>query len=106
MADMMMFPETIEEFIEQHKIVDTEQVYSNGIEYVPVFRMKQWVEYENRLRGEEKHRWKIKAYDNLIKMLDRYNISITFEVDREGEPINYEIQTQSDDWGIHWRNGE
>ena len=39
---MMFFPETVEEFMEQNKIVDTEQIYTNGAELVPIFRMKQW----------------------------------------------------------------
>lgn len=42
MCDLMEFPETVEEFMEKYKTVDTEQVYSNGTEYVPIFRMKQW----------------------------------------------------------------
>lgn len=43
MAKTMMFlPETVEEFMEQNKIVDTEQIYTNGAELIPIFRMKQW----------------------------------------------------------------
>lgn len=42
MGDIMAFPDTVDEFMEEHKMVDTKQVYSNGIEYVPIFRMKQW----------------------------------------------------------------
>lgn len=42
MADRMDFPATVEEFMEQYKITDTEEVYTNGIELVPIFRMKQW----------------------------------------------------------------
>lgn len=45
MSDMMTFPDTVEEFMEQYKVTDTEQVYSNGAEYVPTFRMKQWFEH-------------------------------------------------------------
>ena len=44
MSETMVFPKTVEEFMEQYKIVDTEQVYTNGIELVPIFRMKQWFE--------------------------------------------------------------
>ena len=43
---MMMFPNTVEEFMEQYKMVDTEQIYSNGIEFVPIFRMKQWFAHQ------------------------------------------------------------
>lgn len=45
MSDCMIFPDTVEEFMEQYKMVDTEHIYSNGIEYVPIFRMKQWFEH-------------------------------------------------------------
>lgn len=52
MADLMTFPKTADEFMEQYKIVDTEEVYTNGAELVPIFRMKQWFEHS------EKHgRW-------------------------------------------------
>lgn len=42
MGEMMTFPETIQEFLEQYKIVDTEQVYTNGVELIPIFRVLQW----------------------------------------------------------------
>ena len=45
MAVMQMFPKTVEEFMEEYKMVDKDHVYSNGIEYVPIFRMKQWFEH-------------------------------------------------------------
>lgn len=48
MADTMNFPQTIEEFMEQYKVVDTEQVYSNGVEFVPIFRVKQWFEHSEK----------------------------------------------------------
>ena len=45
MPDTMTFPETVDEFMEEYKIVDTEEVYTNGAELVPIFRMKQWFEH-------------------------------------------------------------
>ena len=45
MSDLMTFPDTVEEFMEEYKIIDTEQVYTNGAELVPIFRMKQWFEH-------------------------------------------------------------
>ena len=45
MGDMMAFPASVEEFMEQYKMTDTEHVYSNGTEYVPIYRMKQWFEH-------------------------------------------------------------
>lgn len=49
MAEMQMmeFPKTVDEFMESYKIVDTEQVYTNGSELVPIFRMRQWFEHLN-----------------------------------------------------------
>lgn len=44
-GEMMKFPETVDEFMESYKIVDTEQIYTNGSELVPIFRMKQWFEH-------------------------------------------------------------
>jgi DNA-directed RNA polymerase subunit RPC12/RpoP len=45
MPDSMMFPKTVDEFMEKYKIVDTEEVYTNGAELVPIFRMKQWFDH-------------------------------------------------------------
>ena len=44
MGEQMTFPDTIQEFLEQYKIVDTEQVYTNGVDLIPVFRVMQWYE--------------------------------------------------------------
>lgn len=52
MADLMTFPDTVEEFMNSYKMVDREQIYSNGVEYVPIFRMEQWFEHEKYMRSE------------------------------------------------------
>ena len=46
MNNTMIFPETVDEFMEQYKLVDKDGVYSNGSEFVPIFRMKQWFEHQ------------------------------------------------------------
>ena len=51
MADRMEFPNTVEEFMEKYKIVDTEHVYTNGVEMVPIFRMQQWFDHARQLRN-------------------------------------------------------
>ena len=43
MSEQMVFPETFDEFAEQYKLVDTKQVYTNGTELIPVFRVRQWL---------------------------------------------------------------
>lgn len=53
MNDMMTFPETVEEFMYKYKITDTEQIYTNGAELVPIFRMKQWFDHKpEQKKGE------------------------------------------------------
>ncbi len=38
---------SLEDFMENYKMVDVDQIYSNGTEFVPIFRVKQWLEYNN-----------------------------------------------------------
>ena len=46
MSDCMLFPDTVEEFMERYKVVDTDGIYmSKGAELVPIFRMRQWFEH-------------------------------------------------------------
>ena len=45
MGEKMQFPATVEEFMQQYKIIDTEQIYSNGMELVPIHRMRQWFDH-------------------------------------------------------------
>ena len=55
MSDCMTFPDTVEEFMEQYKVVDTDGVYmSKGSELVPIFRMKQWFEHLPSAQPEPK----------------------------------------------------
>lgn len=50
----MEFPASVEEFMEQYKIVDSEEIYTNGAELVPIFRMQQWFEH---LKGVPSHNY-------------------------------------------------
>lgn len=46
MADMMTFPRTFMEFIKEYSFKDEEEIYTNGTELVPVFRVEQgWEHY-------------------------------------------------------------
>lgn len=47
----MAFPATFDEFAEKHKIVDSEEIYTNGTELIPIFRVKQWLEHQEMLKG-------------------------------------------------------
>jgi hypothetical protein len=43
--DMMTFPKTIEEFINQYSFTDSKQYYTNGSTLIPTFRVKQALEH-------------------------------------------------------------
>lgn len=60
MACCMTFPATFEEFAEDYKIVDSQEVYTNGAELIPIFRVKQWLQHEQACRDAKvKHgEWK------------------------------------------------
>lgn len=46
MADIMEFPKTIQEFINDYSFKDKEEIYTNGsTELIPVFRIEQAIEY-------------------------------------------------------------
>lgn len=53
MGDCMTFPATFEEFAEEYKIVDSQEVYTNGTELIPIFRVKQWLEHQATKGGEQ-----------------------------------------------------
>ena len=44
-ATAMEFPETFDEFVDSYGFIDTEEVYTNGSQLIPVFRVKQWLEH-------------------------------------------------------------
>ena len=46
MNDQMEFPNTFEEFAEQFSFKDKDEVYTNGIDLIPVFRVQQWLEHK------------------------------------------------------------
>lgn len=45
MADRMEFPKTMKEFIDGFSFKDNKEIYTNGAELVPVFRVEQGFEY-------------------------------------------------------------
>lgn len=45
MGETMDFPKTPQEFIEQYKFKDSQEVYTNGADLVPMFRVRQMIEH-------------------------------------------------------------
>lgn len=55
MADMMTFPATFEEFINQYEFIDNEEVYTNGNELIQSFRVMQaWDHFMDLFKKEYK----------------------------------------------------
>lgn len=64
MADRMTFPETFEEFLANYSFEDSEEIYTNKAELIPVFRVKQGLDhYQSRSNNM--------ALDNLVNILRR-----------------------------------
>lgn len=51
MSDCMDFPEKFEDFIKIHSFKDKEEIYTNGSELIPTFRVMQ--AYEHYFKHEE-----------------------------------------------------
>jgi len=44
-CNTMDFSSTFDEFAKEYGFTDTEQIYTNGSELIPIFRVKQWLEH-------------------------------------------------------------
>lgn len=65
MADLMIFPKTIQEFIEEYSFKDEEEIYTNGAMLIPVFRMEQaHIYYGEQIRK--------KAIDEFVEALKEH----------------------------------
>jgi hypothetical protein len=53
MNEQMKFPETFEKFAKEYGFKDDKEIYTNGSDLIPIFRVKQWLEYDNKLRRIE-----------------------------------------------------
>ena len=60
MADIMEFPNTMKEFIDSYSFKDSKEIYTNGAELIPVFRVEQGLEhYAKEIRAN--------AIDDFVK---------------------------------------
>ena len=46
MSEQMEFPETFEQFAKEYGFKDNKEVYTNGLDLIPIYRVKQWLEHE------------------------------------------------------------
>ena len=68
---------SLEDFMESYKMVDVEQIYSNGTEFVPIFRVKQWLEYNN-----------INNLQSKIDKLNNENFELAKRINNTKEIVN------------------
>ena len=90
MNDCMTFPDTVEEFMEQYKVVDTEHIYTNGSEFVPIFRMKQWFGHLPSAQPERKDAIEKAVAVEAIsdELMSRFDISATYAYEVAESAIN------------------
>ena len=48
MNEQMEFPETFEEFAKEYGFKDDKEIYTNGSDLIPIFRVKQWLEHTQK----------------------------------------------------------
>lgn len=53
MNEQIEFPETFEKFAKEYGFKDNKEVYTNGLDLIPIFRVNQWLEHDNKLRAIE-----------------------------------------------------
>lgn len=53
MGEQMEFPENFERFAKEYGFKDDKEVYTNGLDLIPIFRVKQWLEHDDKLRRIE-----------------------------------------------------
>lgn len=80
----MEFPETFEKFAKEYGFKDDKEVYTNGSDLIPIFRVKQWLEHYNKLCTIETDT----AYECSGKCSD--NCKVKNELDREEAIIHIE----------------
>ena len=51
-GEQMDFPNTFDEFAKDYGFKDKDEVYTNGTELIPVFRVKQWLEHISTTKND------------------------------------------------------
>lgn len=60
-GERMGFPSTFDEFAKDYGFRDKEEIYTNGSELIPVFRVKQWIEHISTTKNDLEVLDKIRA---------------------------------------------
>ena len=115
--EKMEFPNTFDEFVESYGFKDNEEVYTNGSELIPVFRVKQWLDHIEPCEDAVSRQAALKAFEELpheyktkeqrartggiaaCQFIIRELPSITPK-QRTGKWINNHTQCSICEWGI------
>ena len=55
-GERMAFPQTFDEFAKDFGFRDSEEIYTNGVDLIPVFRVKQWLKHIEQISYENKQK--------------------------------------------------
>lgn len=113
MSEQMEFPETFEGFAKEYGFNDHRHIYTNGSDLIPIFRVKQWIEHDNKLRrietdtvyecGKHANKW-ISVKDRMPKKGEKVLCTLDDEFYDEGE-IKILYLTNSYGGGVIWVDG-
>ena len=110
-GEQMEFPETFESFAKEYGFKDKKEIYTNGADLIPIFRVKQWLEHDNKLRKIETDT----AYE-CGKHANKW-ISVKDRMPKDGEWVLCQLDDDfydentmmvlyhTDDWGEKWVDG-
>lgn len=82
MSDKMNYTKTPIEFIKDYSFKDTEEVYTNGAELVPMFRVEQMLEHympdvKNIIKQIQDEYYDIVYGDRKLSILDYHNFVVS-----------------------------
>jgi len=104
--------ESLDDFMNYYKVVDDKEVYSNGTEFVPIFRVKQWYEYNNkdkeieRLNNQlEQEKSRFKAVNNNSFLISNRLKEQQEEIDRLNNIINELVKFMDEDYEYYEKYG-
>lgn len=92
-GDMMIFPETWDEFERDYGFTDTEQIYTSGSRLIQSYRVKQWLEHIEKSKTYE-----VEVLDKALELFIQWAVECGFGYDNLGDPLE-EYGFEIEDYG-------
>ena len=84
MTDQMTFPDNFKDFIKDYSFKDKEEIYTNGVDLIPTFRVEQaWEHYTDIIYD---YICEVRAYLDTIKSCGYSTDDILDEIERIIDP--------------------